>query len=71
MVRFHLQWHVTAECDQRCKFCYLFDGPTYEQEINNVQNLDGLKKILTDNFEYGVKQRIKFFEEIVNDYRKI
>lgn len=48
MVKFYLQWHITPECDQRCKFCYLFDGPTYEQEKNNIQNLDGLKKILSN-----------------------
>ena len=23
---FSFQWHITDECDQRCKHCYIFSG---------------------------------------------
>ncbi len=25
---FAFQWHITDECDQRCKHCYIFSGDT-------------------------------------------
>ena len=24
---FSFQWHITDECDQRCKHCYIFSAP--------------------------------------------
>lgn len=30
---FSIQWHITAECDQRCKHCYLFNSLDAAKEI--------------------------------------
>lgn len=47
---FSLQWHVTASCDQKCKHCYMYDSPFYEQERKNELSLQDCKKVL-DDFE--------------------
>ena len=48
---FSLQWHITTECDQRCKHCYLFNSPDAKIEIQGSKkiNFDMLKAI-ADNF---------------------
>ena len=42
---FSFQWHITDECDQRCKHCYIFSGGNYSclksmswQEIQDTFN---------------------------------
>mgnify|MGYP001566397516 CR=1 FL=1 len=30
---FSIQWHITTSCDQRCKYCYLFNSPDAKKEI--------------------------------------
>ncbi len=44
---FAYQWHITDECDQRCKHCYLFaegHGPLietpWEQLVNTLDNIE-------------------------------
>ena len=32
---FAFQWHITDECDQRCKHCYIFSE-------NNCKHLDAM-----------------------------
>lgn len=32
---FAFQWHITDDCDQRCKHCYIFSG-------NNMQELTSM-----------------------------
>lgn len=32
---FSFQWHITDECDQRCKHCYIFSE-------NNCKKLDAM-----------------------------
>lgn len=34
-----IQWHITVECDQRCKHCYMFGSETYESERKNQLDL--------------------------------
>lgn len=30
-----IQWHITVDCDQSCKHCYMFESDTYLSEKNN------------------------------------
>lgn len=46
---FLLQWHVTAQCDQKCKHCYVGNENTYKQEIENERPLTDCIKII-DSF---------------------
>lgn len=32
---FNLQWHLTVECDQRCKHCYMFEDQDYFIQRDN------------------------------------
>lgn len=45
---FGIQWHVTNRCDQRCKHCYIYQGPesdqSYDQEINLSESFSVIKK---------------------------
>ena len=29
---FAFQWHITEECDQRCKHCYIFSEDNFEKD---------------------------------------
>lgn len=42
---FGLQWHVTEQCDQRCKHCYIYNG---REMANNELSIDILNKIVDD-----------------------
>lgn len=33
--RLTIQWHITVDCDQSCKHCYMYESETYESEKNN------------------------------------
>lgn len=50
---FSIQWHITTNCSNRCRHCYMFDESTYESERNNELDYNNLIKILDDikNFE--------------------
>lgn len=67
---FILQWHITAQCELRCRHCYMYDEPSYDSEIDNplsteecfcvIDNfLDTLKRLSS---EHGIKlmPRINF-----------
>lgn len=61
---FTIQWHVTAQCKQKCKHCYMHDEPTYKSEIKNELNYESCLKVLND-FEdltktLNIKGRILF-----------
>lgn len=47
---FLLQWHVTAKCQQHCKHCYMYDEPTYANEIANELSFSECMGVL-DSFE--------------------
>ena len=40
---FSMQWHITDECDQRCKHCYIYDGK--DKKCSKELDLDTLKLI--------------------------
>lgn len=48
MKEFTLQWHITAECDQNCKHCYMHDSDSYESEVNNQLDISECMKIIDD-----------------------
>ena len=50
---FSFQWHITDECDQRCKHCYIFSGKgctqlkrmTFEQMQDVIANCEDFCKM--------------------------
>ncbi len=50
-----LQWHITAECDQHCKHCYMYDSSTYSSEKEEQLSLENCYK-LVDQFHDMVKK---------------
>lgn len=50
---FAFQWHITDECDQRCKHCYIFSGEgckelksmTWKQMQEVVANCEDFCKV--------------------------
>ena len=50
---FSFQWHITDECDQRCKHCYIFSGEgckdlksmTWKQMKEVVENCEDFCKV--------------------------
>jgi len=61
---FVLQWHITARCAQSCMHCYLYDDPTYEQELKNELSYENCLTIIDDfkkTFDiWGMPTRINF-----------
>lgn len=43
-----MQWHVTTECDQRCKHCYVFESETYKDERRNTLSTELCFKLIDD-----------------------
>ena len=41
-----IQWHITTECGNHCKHCYVFDSSTFEDERRNTLSLDGLLRVV-------------------------
>ena len=56
---FSLQWHITTNCDQRCRHCYLFNSPDAKIEIAGEDIPDG--KIAVD---IGPKTILLFEEKL-------
>ncbi|MEK6646703.1 MAG: radical SAM protein [Candidatus Firestonebacteria bacterium] len=61
---FTLQWHLTAQCDQNCMHCYLYESSSYEREIKNELSFEHCCKIIDDfsnTFKnWGMPIRINF-----------
>ncbi|NGX52652.1 MAG: Sporulation killing factor maturation protein SkfB [Candidatus Anoxychlamydiales bacterium] len=55
-----LQWHVTTNCSNYCKHCYMYDEETYADERKNTLVLDALVKILDDLDIFEKKYNAKF-----------
>jgi radical SAM protein with 4Fe4S-binding SPASM domain len=41
-----IQWHITTECSNRCRHCYVFDEATYARERADTLPLEGLLQVL-------------------------
>jgi len=57
-----LQWHVTTNCMNRCKHCYMYDDKTFHDERKNTLPLDGLIKILDHLTDFEKKYNTKFHD---------
>ena len=50
---FAFQWHITDDCDQRCKHCYIFsednckklESMTYEQMTDIIKNCENFCEV--------------------------
>ncbi len=54
------QWHITTNCSNYCKHCYMYDEETYADERKNTLPLEGLIKILDDLDGFEKKYNAKF-----------
>lgn len=41
-----VQWHITTDCTNRCRHCYMFDPATYATERSNTLDRAGLFAVL-------------------------
>ena len=53
--RIRMQWHLTVECDQRCKHCYMFDDGKYEAQKDNKLTTEQAFKLI-DDFYFLLKK---------------
>ncbi len=45
-VSLSVQWHITTECGNRCRHCYMFDPRTYAEERSRTLDREGLFAVL-------------------------
>jgi len=55
-----IQWHITTECGNRCKHCYVFDSSTFENERQNTLSLDDLLRVVARLEEFEKSHHAKF-----------
>jgi radical SAM protein with 4Fe4S-binding SPASM domain len=60
LIQLSLQWHVTTNCSNRCKHCYLYDKKTFQNEKKNTLSLNDLIKILDNLRDFEKKYNVKF-----------
>jgi len=53
-----VQWHLTVECDQRCKHCYMFVDDKYEPQKNNQLTTQQSFSLIDDLYLFLKKARI-------------
>ena len=51
----NVQWHITTDCSNHCKHCYMFEEKTYKNEKKNTLSLSDLIKILEDFKQFEKK----------------
>lgn len=57
---FAFQWHITDECDQRCKHCYIFSGEGC-QKLNSM-NWDQMQEVVANCEDFcKVYDRLPYF----------
>ena len=47
-----LQLHITAECNQRCKHCYMFEAEDYRSQIENPLSKEQIFGLLDEYFDF-------------------
>jgi len=61
---FTLQWHCTARCQQKCSHCYMYDEPTYKNEIENELATEECIAVINDFADFcgimNIKAQISF-----------
>lgn len=58
-----VQIHLTAQCDQNCRHCYLHEGDTYKLLLDNQLPLNTFLKLIDEAGEYaaGKNKGVGFF----------
>lgn len=51
-IELSVQWHITTDCTNRCRHCYMFDPRTYEAERANELDRTGLFAVLERFVEF-------------------
>ncbi len=60
MIKLNIQWHITTNCSNRCKHCYMYDELTYQDEKNNTLSLKNLIAILDNISNFEKKYNVEF-----------
>ena len=47
---FSFQWHITDECDQRCKHCYIYSGAS--QHLPETMSLEDINRTFTNCLDF-------------------
>lgn len=58
--RMSIQWHITTQCQNRCRHCYVFDPATYDHERNCALSLEDKIKVIDQIDAFGEKWDIEF-----------
>ncbi len=61
-MKYHMsiQWHITTQCQNRCRHCYVFDPATYAHERDCSLSLEEKIKVLDQIDAFGEKWDISF-----------
>ena len=55
-----IQWHITTDCQNRCKHCYVFDPATYDRERTCRLSLEDKLKVMDQIDSFGKKWGFRF-----------
>ena len=55
-----IQWHITTDCQNRCKHCYVFDPATYDRERTCRLSLEDKLKVIDQIDSFGKKWGFRF-----------
>lgn len=50
-----MQWHLTVECDQNCKHCYMFSDDNYDLQLNRQLSTDMAFRLIDEFAELAKK----------------
>lgn len=51
-----VQWHITTDCGNRCKHCYMYDDATFHEERENTLSYKGLLQVLDTLLDFETKR---------------
>lgn len=53
---FHVQWHLTNRCQNRCKHCYIYDDDVYQKSLAEELSLVTIQDVF-DQIQNGARER--------------
>lgn len=65
MRTYWIQWHLTADCDQNCRHCYVHDTRTFEREKKRQLTLDDCLKVIDNIVDFKKKLAEERGDQIV------